>query len=41
VLQRRAARTVAEIRARMPAPLPVLRHANDLPIAVAALVAAG
>ena len=33
-LERRAAPTAAEIRAHMPALLPVLRHANDLPVAV-------
>jgi hypothetical protein len=39
-LERRADPTPVEIRAHMPALLPVLRHANDLPIAVAALLAA-
>jgi hypothetical protein len=39
-LERRADPTAAEIRAHMPTLLPALRHANDLPIAVAALLAA-
>jgi hypothetical protein len=38
-LEGRAAPTAAEIRAHMRALLPVLRHANDLPVAVTALLA--
>jgi len=38
-LERRPAPTVEEIRAYLPTLLPILRHADDLPTAVAALLA--